>query len=148
MDAYDAIVFSRTNRGKRIGTAEDMVGAIRAKRVGVLQWLKAEALARFFEFNEEMRGTVAAEVCRGRWLARCPCCAGAEEASYIVPVFYCLSCGNALNDGCVMTVEFPEGREALEELLLKRNIENRNWRAGETVELLQKENEEHGLGFS
>lgn len=142
MDAYDAVIFARTDKGARIGTAEDMLGAVRTKQTTLAGWFEGEARKRFFDFQGTPAGTASAEIVHGRWLVKCDVCGGAEETSWREPVFYCLSCGNALHDGKVMAVNFPAEREAIETALLKRDVANRNWKPGETLETLQEENEQ------
>jgi len=111
-------------------------------------WLSNQARAMSFPFKLAPRGEVQAEVNHGRWLVRCPACAGAEEADPQEPVFYCLSCGNSDNDGHVMTVVFSDDRETIEKILLLRPMENRNWKTRETLQDLVIENLEHGFGVA
>jgi len=146
MNATDRITWAKTSKGARIGTAFDMVSALRtADRPTLMVWLMRQAHAVGFDFDPHMRGSVQAEINHGRWIARCAC-GGAEDVAPTEPVFYCLSCGNADNDGRVMKIEFPEDREAIEGVLLKRpDMENRNWQPGESVGDLDFENREHGL---
>jgi hypothetical protein len=145
MDAKDRIIWAQTSKGARIGTAFDHLGALRGKRSGLLAWLIQQSRSIGFDLKTEPWGEVRAEVNHGRWIARCQCCGGAEEVAWQEPVFFCLSCGNADNDSHVMSVVFQADKKAIESLLLMREIENRNWHPGETVESLQQENKEHGL---
>lgn len=100
---------------------------------------------------------VVARVERGRWIADCPNCGGAEWAADGVP-FFCFSCGNSDIDGDARTVVFPSNRREIEVALLERNaitfgqlspisqtlnakpsIQNctREWHPGETVNELR-----------
>lgn len=82
----------------------------------------------------------------GRWLVACPWCAGAELVDPADPVFYCLSCQNEQAGNQLVIVAFPEQREALERLLLRRpDPKTRNWLEGETVDDLLRENAAHGV---
>jgi hypothetical protein len=146
MNATDRITWAKTGKGARIGTAFDMVSALRGNdRPTLMVWLMRQAHAVGFDFDPHMRGNVQAEINHGRWIARCAC-GGAEDVAPAEPVFYCLSCGNADNDGHVMTIEFPTDREAIEAALLKRpEMENRNWQPSESVDDLMGENKAHGL---
>jgi len=148
MNATDRITWAKTSKGTRIGTAFDMVSALRGGDGPTLMvWLMRQAHAVGFDFDPHTRGNVRAEINHGRWIARCAC-GGAEDVSPAEPVFYCLSCGNADNDGHVMTIEFPTAaaREAIEAALLKRlEMENRNWQPGESLDDLMGENKAHGL---
>lgn len=89
-------------------------------------------------------GEVEAFISGGRWLAFCPVpdCNSAEYVQYDWPVFVCsASCGEG-----PLTVIFPRQREQIEAELLKRSTpRTRNWRKGETVANLRRENREHGL---
>lgn len=87
---------------------------------------------------------IKAIVNSGRWLARCPFCAGAERVFESNPVFLCMSCHN--KGTAHIKVEFPEERKEIEAILIKRpDPATRNWEPGETIEFLQQENIEHGL---
>ena len=148
MNATDRITWAKTSKGTRIGTVFDMVFALRdgGPQVPTLMvWLMRQAHGVGFDFDPHTRGSVRAEINHGRWIARC-LCGGAEDVAPAEPVFYCLSCGNADNDGRVMTIEFPADRAAIEEALLKRpEMETRNWLPGESVDDLITENRKHGL---
>ena len=83
----------------------------------------------------------------GRWVVRCPStgCQGAEDVDRSDPVFMCCHCFNRDNDNKWYRVEFPEDRERIEELLLKRPAANRWW-SGEAVEEVEAENKDNGVG--
>jgi ribosomal protein L37AE/L43A len=98
-------------------------------------------------------GTVAARINHGRWLVDCPGCNSALVVDLGQPVFMCVECGNAANDGKWFAVTVPSNRKAIETELLKRpwngrnpaEAVNRNWEPGETVAALKQENTEHGV---
>ena len=83
-----------------------------------------------------------AEVNHGRWIVRCPYCAGAELADHADPRFFCLSCYNVGSGGKWLPVQFPGDGRAIEGELLKRPEANRNWLPHESVEDLRRENAE------
>ena len=99
-------------------------------------------------------GEVAARINHGRWLVDCPGCNSALVVDLSAPVFMCVECGNAGNEGQWFKVTVPTNRKAIETELLKRpwngrnpaSAVNRNWEPGETVAALKKENTEHGIG--
>jgi ribosomal protein L37AE/L43A len=99
-------------------------------------------------------GEVAARINHGRWLVDCPGCNSALVVDLSQPVFMCVECGNAGNEGKWFTVAVPRNRAAIEAELLKRPINgrnsasaiNRNWEPGETVATLKQENIDHGVG--
>lgn len=148
MDATDRIIYAQTDRGVRIGTARDTIGALK-NGMKLIAWYAGQARVMGFKFNPRSREdmvVVRAEINHGRWLVRCPFCSGAEEADPDQPVFYCLSCGNADFGGRVMIVAFPDKQKAIEAALLRREMGNRNWGPGESLADLVRENAEHGLG--
>lgn len=145
MNAQDRIIWARTDKGVRIGTARDIILALKNglnRRV----WMQRQALAMGFDYRGVLAegASVKAEVNHGRWIARCEC-GGAEDVDPADPVFYCLSCGNALVNGELLFVEFPKDLGFVEAELLKREMENRNWLPGETIVDLRAENEAHGV---
>lgn len=90
---------------------------------------------------------VHAEINQGRWIARCPFCAGAELVDLEDPQFYCLSCYNTTAGHRWLRVKLPRrDRAAIEAALEERPLaEIRNWYPGETVKALRAENAEHGV---
>lgn len=75
----------------------------------------------------------------GRWLVRCPC-GNTPSASPEWGVACCFECG------AVYTVAFPDDRDAIESILVKRPVmRTRNWIPGETVADLDAENVAHGV---
>ena len=106
-------------------------------------------LQRFFSVAYKMESAskvmpIAAYVNRGRWLADCRDCAGAE---IVVEdgLTMCVSC--IIEDRGIewRRVTFPAERREIEELLSRRRVENRNWLVEESVADLQRENQEHGI---
>jgi len=99
-------------------------------------------------------GQVAARINHGRWLVDCGGCNSALVVDLSQPVFMCVECGNAANDGKWFAVTVPSNRKAIEAELLKRpwsgrnpsEAVNRNWEPGETVAALKQENTDHGIG--
>lgn len=97
-------------------------------------------------------GSIEAQISWGRWIASCPDgCGSAMLVSRETPIFYCVECGNGKD---CYTVGFPQARETIEALLLKRPAQkgaehsgasNRNWSPGETVEALEAENRQRGI---
>jgi hypothetical protein len=127
-----------------------MVSALRkaGPTLTLTVWLMRQAHEVGFDFDPRTRGSITAEINHGRWIARCGC-GGAEDVSPAEPVFYCLSCGNAENDGRVMKAEFPDQREQIEDELIKRtDMATRNWAPGESADELACENVEHGVSPS
>ena len=99
-------------------------------------------------------GEIAARINHGRWLVDCPGCNSALVVDLGQPVFMCVECGNAGNEGKWFQVAIPSNRKAIEAELLKRPMNgrnpaeavNRNWTPGETVATLKQENTDHGIG--
>lgn len=144
MNANDRNIWAKTDEGKRIATARDLIAPIANGRVNLLNWFKGQAIAAGLTFRGDAHNHVAASVNNGRWIVSCQC-HGAELADPAQPVFYCLSCGNEWNDHCVARVQFPPRREEGEALLVKRELRNRHWLPGETASALESENRKHGL---
>ena len=88
--------------------------------------------------------TAHAVVNQGRWIVRCPFCAGAE-LMWEDKEFMCLSCFNEKAEGKPLKVIIPRNRKAIEAILEKRPLENQNWEVGETIDNLLKENAENGV---
>lgn len=75
-----------------------------------------------------------AEVNHGRWIVRCPFCAGAELADPDDPRFFCCGCHNSGVDGRWLPVQWPAERQGIEDALCERNEEeHRNWLPHESV---------------
>jgi len=99
-------------------------------------------------------GEIRARINHGRWLVECPGCNSALVINLSEPVFMCVECGNAGNDGKWFAVTVPTNKTAIETELLKRpwngrnpaEAVNRNWEPGETVAMIKQENTDHGIG--
>ena len=98
---------------------------------------------------------LATFVSHGRWMAECPAgCGDAVVVSRDVLAYICTVCGNRDNDGAWYKLQFPPDRVAIERLLVKRVEPNRkaneqrqrNWALDQTVQDLDDENFDHGLG--
>ena len=101
----------------------------------------------------DAQNTVEAVIKESRWLVDCPGdCGSAAIVSKEDRFFLCVDCGSFENDNQWYKVIFPADAEAIETVLLKRRLmKNRNWifkidGTLETVEELEAENIEHGLG--
>ena len=91
---------------------------------------------------------VLAYVSGGRWIAECEGCETAVVVDDEDLLFYCPGCAT---NGYWQRVILPDEREEIERLLLLRpgwqfNAPRRNWFPGESVQDLQRENVEHGVG--
>lgn len=88
-----------------------------------------------------------AEINHGRWVVCCPepGCGGAVVASPDDRRFYCPYCLNDAHGNRFIRVIFPEKVLEIELLLSPRAESNRNWKPGETLNDLRRENEENGL---
>ena len=87
---------------------------------------------------------VPAIINHGRWMVKCPFCAGAEVLYLSHPIFLCLSCFNNEANNKFLRVKISRNWKAIEKILGKRPIQNRNWE-GESIRELIKENEERGI---
>lgn len=102
---------------------------------------------------ENCKGKLPAEVNYGKWIANCPTegCNGAIVVSEKVPFFMCPYCANFSNLGKWYEVKFPEDKEKIEKILLKRpawdgfNAQHRHWKPDETVANLVRENADRGI---
>ena len=81
-----------------------------ARRDGVqtaTDWLRKAAARKGVRIPAVIAGTaVIARIDHGRWIADCEC-KGAEYVDPEEPVFFCLSCLNAGNNGQMRPVKFP-----------------------------------------
>lgn len=94
------------------------------------------------------RITVPVEVNHGRWIVKCPYCAGAQLASREDPRFFCVDCLHEPEpraQGKWLGLEWPADVEQIEAALDGRPEANRNWIPGEAVADLLRENALHGL---
>lgn len=96
-------------------------------------------------FDEEIE-PVEAFVNKGIWLVMCPKCNGAEFA-WEEGWFICCSCKNSYCGHKYRRLIFPKDRNEIEELLVVRPLENRNYKgplqSDETLEDLREENRQH-----
>ena len=96
-------------------------------------------------FPATFKGNVEAVINHGRYIVNCPNgCGGASVVSIKDSYFVCVECGSPENDGLFYNVKFPGQKARIEELLLKRPIQNRNW-IKETVAELEDENRVKGV---
>lgn len=76
----------------------------------------------------------------GRWVVQCPC-GGAQLAHPDDRRFLCCDCGNVDNAGRYRPVVWPKAWQQIGQLLDARADRTlRNWRPGETVAELRREN--------
>lgn len=114
---------------------------------GYVRWVSLIVAARWghrIDWAQPL-GYAYAEIARSNWRVKCPFCPGAQV---IEPgeAFFCVDCANQANFFRPMRVIWPAERHTIERLLLKRpNPLNRNWLPRETVEMLIRENMEHGI---
>lgn len=93
--------------------------------------------------QDDVIGISRAVVNQSRWILPCPFegCLGALVAPAIPTIYCCAECGTGWYQ-----IIFPADRSAIEKaLLLRPEAHNRNWRPGETVEMLLAENAAHGV---
>lgn len=117
------------------------------RRKGHRQWFLNTADGQGFAVHNAVSGeAVKAYVNHGRWIADCPDCRGAENATLDDPVFMCLGCGNESIGGALRPVEFPDDdtRREIELILNDRKTAHQNWFFDEPVEKLELENSKHG----
>lgn len=102
---------------------------------------------------DDTHGEVMAEVVRSSWRVMCPFCPGglwAEPPTSDLPdgePFFCVDCLMQANAFRPMRVIWPVDRLQIERVLLLRpDPLTRNWLPGrgETLEVLQFENKQHG----
>jgi hypothetical protein len=76
----------------------------------------------------------------GRWVVNCEC-NGAGLTSRDFGITCCFDCGRVYTE-----IIFPDNAQIIELLLLDRRDQNRrNWNIGESIELLKKDNSDHGV---
>jgi hypothetical protein len=89
-----------------------------------------------------------ARINHGRWIADCPFgCMGAEYVDLTNPEFFCCNCRNADVKNHLVPIDLPPIRRAnaIESLLMRRKIVNRNWHPGESLKDLRDENVVYGV---
>ena len=76
----------------------------------------------------------------GRWVVNCEC-NGAGLTSREFGMTSCFDCGRVYNQ-----IIFPENAQLIELALLDRRDQTEtNWNIGESIELLKKDNSDHGV---
>lgn len=80
------------------------------------------------------------ELNHGSWVVPCPECTSGVTTGNRWNEARCFGCG-AVFDG----VQWPKDKMAIEKVVMKRPLKNRNWVPGEEVAHLIAENVEHGL---
>ena len=132
-------------------TGNTWFGSMSNRPDKVINWriFSKEFLQRFrqrFSFPEagydEKAKPILAFVNHGAWLVLCPQCGGGEYA-WEEGWFFCCSCKNSYLGHRYRRLVFPKKRKRIEELLLIRPLDNRNWKSPETVADLERENTEH-----
>lgn len=91
---------------------------------------------------DEKKKPLKAFVNHGRWLVICPHCGGGEKV-WEEGLMMCFSCFNSYIGHKLRKTSFPKYRRQIEELLILRPLDNRNWELNEKVEDLERENAEH-----
>ena len=82
-----------------------------------------------------------AYVNRGRWIIKCEC--GGGEFAFEDGLFMCRSCWNSNVGHKYRRFVWPKGRKRIEQLLVVRPLDNRNWFSHEAISHLEAENKEH-----
>ena len=80
-------------------------------------------------------------VSHGKWLVQCEC--GGGEKVWDEGWMMCMSCLNGRHGHKYRPTKFPRQRRAIEGLLQVRPVPNRNWRPGENLALLRRDNQIH-----
>lgn len=111
------------------------------RRSRMLLAMRHNGLSGDYGVDEETE-PLKAFVNRGKWLIICPHCGGGEKV-WEEGLVMCHNCFNSYIGHKLRKTVFPEDREKIEELLLRRPLDNRNWELGETLEHLEEENEKH-----
>ena len=97
---------------------------------------------------EEAEGVVKAAVSKGRWYAKCsdPDCLSNIPLDELTPKAFCIDCLNIKNDLKAYNVDWHGYKQIKEILSARGNRERKNYlpHAGETLQSLQKENEQYG----
>uniref|UniRef100_A0A6M3IXM5 Uncharacterized protein n=1 Tax=viral metagenome TaxID=1070528 RepID=A0A6M3IXM5_9ZZZZ len=121
----------------------------RGKSDAVFDWVREQFLVPGMQKSgikeqgiDEEAAPLEAYVNHGRWIVKCEC--GGAEKAFENGLFMCRSCWNAGHRHKYRRVIFPAARVAIESVLEKRPVPNRNWIPGESVTDLERENDEHG----
>jgi hypothetical protein len=114
---------------------------------GYKAWVQKLIFTRGYQLPiqwHEAQNEIEAYVHRDAWVADCPSCSGAMIVDDTEPLFFCVDCHNADNDGKPYRVNFPNQDEVEALMAMRANPQARNWYPGETVEDLIEEQIEHG----
>lgn len=139
----------------KMETAEDHYRPPARSRTDWSNVPEAELAPRLFwqaelspKFDRGLAGQALAinvYVNHGRWIAECPDCHGAQVASRVDRRFMCHCCGNVLIQQRWRRVIWPARPEEIEEALAERPVSaTRNWRPGESIADLARENLDRG----
>lgn len=101
----------------------------------------------------QAQGEVLGYINHGRWVVDCPYDGGSMSFNLDEPYFMCPVCGNAENDRQWYMIKLPPVNQItqIENTLLARPARDgfaaptRNWRPGETVAMLKRENRQQKL---
>lgn len=101
----------------------------------------------FYIPSKGKKPQVYAYLNHGRWLTRCPFCPSSQHASDTDHWFLCAMCGKEQQDKKLksLPVVWPDSRVEIENMLAVRDVINRNWLPGETVQDLFEENKKNGV---
>jgi len=137
-ETFESIVTAEVHHQHR--TAEVMASVrARAAKQGII-WLGPIEVAMD---HKHLRARIE----EGRAIVDCPECLGAEFLDES-RMFMCQVCFNGKAGKKYIPVDVPKDWSAIQEVLLERPIRNRNWRHGEKLSDLKKENRLHGLDLS
>lgn len=117
------------------------------KNHGYKRWIEKINFQRGYNIKipwDVTRGTVRAHIHRDSWVVDCPHCLGAMIVDDKEPIFWCVDCHNAGNDGFPYKVDFPHQAEVEALMAMRKNPQTRNWYPGETIVDLIEEQIEHG----
>lgn len=109
-------------------------------------WMRAD-IEPFVPESTALDEAIEAFVNDGRWVVQCPDCRSGQLVDpETIERFFCIECLNERVDRQWVPVRYPAEVEEIEAALSVRVLwERMNWRPGETVEDLRRENREHGI---
>lgn len=118
-------------------------GMSRHQTPGIYAFVRSALAARGVRAPTELAPgpVVAARVEHGRWLLDCPFCPSAGLGDPDDPRSYCPECRNGPVGGKWLPAAYPADLPAIEDALLVRPPQNRNWWPGESVADLLAEND-------
>lgn len=131
--------FDRKSAAERIGGPAEVYGVLVTGATREQFTAKHDAMMR--EAGRESwraPGRITARVNHGRWVADCPYCRRAMAPSRVWQVGCCFACGARFEGDAVV---FPPNADAIEQALLLRLEQQRNWEPGKTLNEILKENE-------